>query len=196
MVLATGIPAEQDTIMVTEFAVELNVTRAVGTGPRITVPASYPGSGLHDTRYAPPVRQSATTVPPGEVRTVEVGLALAVALGEAAGRDVLARADGESPVCGRTVDDSRARCERVPDGAGLGALVVAGPAPGVSSASAASARLTAAVVSCCDVLVAMPWPSSETASKLLAVAAPTPSIQAPTPAKTRMCTGPGSPMHG
>ena len=40
MVLATGVPAEQDTIMVTEFAVELNVTRAVATGPRITVPAS------------------------------------------------------------------------------------------------------------------------------------------------------------
>jgi hypothetical protein len=130
------------------------------------------------------------------VSTVEAGLALAVALGEAAGRDVLAPADGEFSVCGRMVDDCRARYERVPDGAGLGALLVAGPAPGVSPASAASARFTAAVVSCWDVLEAMPWPSSETASKLPAVAAPTPSIQAPTPAKTRMCTGPRSPMHG
>ena len=32
--------AEQDTIMVTELAVELKVTRAIATGPRITVPDS------------------------------------------------------------------------------------------------------------------------------------------------------------
>jgi hypothetical protein len=40
VLVAVGTPAEQDTIMVTEFAAELNVTRAVTAGPRITVPAS------------------------------------------------------------------------------------------------------------------------------------------------------------
>lgn len=40
VLVAVGTPAEQDTIMVTELAVELKVTRAVTTGPRITVPAS------------------------------------------------------------------------------------------------------------------------------------------------------------
>ena len=35
-----GTPVEQDTTMVTEFAAELNVTRAVTAGPRITVPDS------------------------------------------------------------------------------------------------------------------------------------------------------------
>ena len=40
MVLAVGVPAGQDTIMVTEFAVEVNVTRVVAAGPRITVPDS------------------------------------------------------------------------------------------------------------------------------------------------------------
>jgi hypothetical protein len=40
VVVAVGAPAEQDTIMVTEFAAELNVTRAVTAGPRITVPDS------------------------------------------------------------------------------------------------------------------------------------------------------------
>jgi hypothetical protein len=132
------------------------------------------------------------------VSTVEAGPAAAVggALGEAAGRDLLAPVDGVTPVCGRVVRDTWARYDRVADGAGLGALVVAGAAPGDPLASAASARFTAAVVSCWLVLVAMPWPSSETASRLPAVAAPTPSSQAPTPAKTRMCTGRASPMHG
>ena len=37
MVLVTvGTPAEQDTIKVTEFAVELKITRAIITGPRVT----------------------------------------------------------------------------------------------------------------------------------------------------------------
>jgi hypothetical protein len=40
VVVAVGPPAEQDTIMVTEFAAELNVTRALAAGPRITVPDS------------------------------------------------------------------------------------------------------------------------------------------------------------
>ena len=60
----------------------------------------------------------------------------------------------------------------------------------VSLASAASARFTVDSVSCWLVFVAMPWPSRETASKLPAVAAPTPRSQAPTPAATRMCTWP------
>ena len=130
--------------------------------------------------------------------TVEAGSPTAVgcALGEAAGRDLLAGADGVAPVCGRVVRDTWAWYDGVADGAGLGALVVAGTTPGESLASAASARFTATAVSCWLVPVAMPWPSSETASRLLAVAAPTPSSQAPTPAKTRICTGRGWPMHG
>ena len=40
VLMALGTPAEQDTIMVTELAMELKVTRAIATGPRITVPDS------------------------------------------------------------------------------------------------------------------------------------------------------------
>jgi len=129
---------------------------------------------------------------------VEAGPAAAVGcvLGEVAGRDLLAWADGAAPVCDRVVRDTWAWYDRVADGAGLGALVVAGTAPGESLASAASARFTSAAVSCWLVPVAMPWPSSETASRLPAVAAPTPTSQAPTPAKTRMCTGLGWRMNG
>jgi hypothetical protein len=132
------------------------------------------------------------------VSTVEAGPAVAVGcgLGEAAGLDLLARSDGVAPACGRVVCDTWASDDRVADGAGLGALVVAGTAPGESLASAASAWFTANAVSCWFVPVAMPWPSSETASRLLAVAAPTPTSQAPTPAKTRICTGREWPMHG
>ena len=183
--------------MVTEFAAELNVTCAVTAGPRITV-GLIARRGLHDTRYAPPGRQWATTVPPDEVSTASrhPPAAVAWALGEATGCDLLARADGVAPICDRVVCDTVDSYVRVADGAGLGALVVAGAGPGDSLASAASARFTPAGVSCWLVLVAMPWPSSETASRLPAVAAPTPSSQAPTPAKTRMCTGRESPMHG
>ena len=121
MLVAVGAPVVQDTTRVTEFAVELKVTRAVAAGPRTTVPASYPGTGLHDTRYAPPGRHSATTEPPVDVstveasaveadvagagaagaapaaaRAVEAGAAAVVgcAAGEDAGWDVLAWADG------------------------------------------------------------------------------------------------------
>ena len=94
------------------------------------------------------------------------------------------------------VDDSRAADERVAAEAGLVALVVPDAAPEVSSASAASARFTAAVVSCWAWLLAMPWLSSETASRLPPVAAATPSSHAATPAITRMCTGKGWPTHG
>ena len=116
-------------------------------------------------------------------------MAAACPLGEDAGRDLPAAADGEIPLSARPWD-GRAWRARVTDGLGLGELVDAGAGSCVSAASAASARLTVAAVSCWLVLVAMPWPSRDTASKLPAVAAPTPRSQAPTPAKIRMRTWP------
>jgi hypothetical protein len=40
VLVVAGTPAEQDTIMVTELAAELKITRAIRAGPRITVPTS------------------------------------------------------------------------------------------------------------------------------------------------------------
>src|SRR6516225_6335062 len=118
---------------------------------------------------------------------VELGVAVACALGEEAAGDLLAGADGVAWFSG-TGWDSRAWCGRAADGVGAGEPVAAGPVPGISLASTASALCTADSVSCWLVLVEMPWPSRDTASKLPAVAAPTPMSQAPTPAATRMCT--------
>jgi len=50
---ATGappVPSGQDTVTVTEFASDSKTTRAVAAGPRVTSVASYPWTGLHDTR--------------------------------------------------------------------------------------------------------------------------------------------------
>jgi hypothetical protein len=72
--VAVGVPARQDTTIVTEFAVESKVTCAVTAGPLDTAPVSYPCAGLHDARYACDGLHCATTLPPCEVSTVGVGV--------------------------------------------------------------------------------------------------------------------------
>jgi len=54
--------------------------------------------------------------------------------------------------------------------------------------SLASSRFTASWVSSWAELPVMPWPSSETASRLPAVAVAAPSSQATTPKKMCLCT--------
>jgi len=107
-------------------------------------------------------------------------------LGAAADRDGAGPADGFATVSTGTGASTGGwvLCGRVLDGVGLGELIAGTLA---SLASVASARYTSAAVSCWLVLGAMPCPSIQTASKLPAVAAPTPSSQAPTPMKTRTC---------
>ena len=62
--------------MVTVLAVVVNTTRAVVAGPRATLPAVKPCRGLHDSRKAPAAEHWATTVPPDELRTVPLVLAV------------------------------------------------------------------------------------------------------------------------
>jgi len=62
--------------MVTVLAVVVNTTRAVVAGPRATLPAVKPCCGLHDSRKAPAAEHWATTVPPDELRTVPLVLAV------------------------------------------------------------------------------------------------------------------------
>jgi hypothetical protein len=62
--------------MVTVLAVVVNTTRAVVVGPRVTLLAVKPCCGLHDSRKAAPVAHCATTVPPDELRTVPLVLAV------------------------------------------------------------------------------------------------------------------------
>ena len=100
-------------------------------------------------------------MPPAEVSTVELGVALAVAWApdEDAGRDLLARAvpspGGVTPASGWR-RYGWAWSDRVADGDGPGEPAVAESAPCSSLASAASALFTAAEVSCWLVLAAMP----------------------------------------
>ena len=62
--------------MVTLLAVVVNTTRAVEAGPRATPLAVKPCCGLHDSRKAPVAAHWATTVPPDELRTVPLVLAV------------------------------------------------------------------------------------------------------------------------
>jgi len=76
VVAAAGTPLAQDTSMVTVLAVLANTTRAVEAGPRATLLAVKPCCGLQDSRKAPVVAHCATTVPPDELRTVPLVLAV------------------------------------------------------------------------------------------------------------------------
>ena len=62
--------------MVTVPAVAVNTTRAVVAGPRATLLAVKPCCGLHDSKKAPAEAHWATTVPPEELRTVPLVLAV------------------------------------------------------------------------------------------------------------------------
>jgi hypothetical protein len=76
VVAADGTPLAQDTTMVTVLAVVANTTRAVVAGPRATLLAVKPCCGLHESRKAPVAAHWATTVPPDELRTVPLVLAV------------------------------------------------------------------------------------------------------------------------
>jgi hypothetical protein len=76
VVAAAGTPVAQDTAMVTVLAAVVNTTRAVVAGPRATLLAVKPCCGLHDSKKAPAVAHWATTVPPEELRTVPLVLAV------------------------------------------------------------------------------------------------------------------------
>ncbi|HYA52019.1 MAG TPA: hypothetical protein VEG33_12690, partial [Streptosporangiaceae bacterium] len=76
MVAADGTPLAQDTAMVTVLAAVVNTTRAVVAGPRATLLAVKPCCGLHDSRKVPVAAHWATTVPPDELRTVPLVLAV------------------------------------------------------------------------------------------------------------------------
>ena len=75
------------------LAVVVNTTRAVVAGPRATLLAVKPCCGLHDSRKAPAAAHWATTVPPDELRTVPLVLAVP------ADPPVRARAGAARPVC-------------------------------------------------------------------------------------------------
>jgi hypothetical protein len=76
LVAADGTPPAQDTTMVTVLAAVVNTTRAVVAGPRATLLAVKPCCGLHESRKAPVAAHWATTVPPDELRTVPLVLAV------------------------------------------------------------------------------------------------------------------------
>jgi hypothetical protein len=76
VVAAAGAPVAQDTAMVTVLAAVVNTTRAVVAGPRATLLAVKPCCGLHESRKAPAEAHWATTVPPVELRTVPLVLAV------------------------------------------------------------------------------------------------------------------------
>jgi hypothetical protein len=165
LVAADGTPPAQDTAMVTVLAVVVNTTRAVVAGPRATLLAVKPCCGLHDSRKAPAVAHWATTVPPDELRTVPLVLAV--------------RPDAaEPPVPAPPVPLFPPvllwdRC--------------AGEEEGCATAWLACASAAAATLDCWLAGEAeMPSPSSDTTYRPPAVAAAAPSSHAPLPMTMRV----------
>jgi hypothetical protein len=70
----------------------------------------------------------------------------------------------------------------------LDGCAVAGAVGSGFAASLTSSRFTASCVSNWTEFPVMPWPSSETARRLPAVAVAAPSSQAATPKRMRLCT--------
>jgi len=179
--VADGTPAEHDTTIVTRFALESKLTRAVAAGPRSTPLTSYPWKGDQEIRYAPAASQLATTSPPADVSTVpspDAGAEAAVVPWTGEGASV---ADD-----GGTEGAAGTDAGRAPDGAAEGDS-------DCSAASLASALLTASWVSSWPELPEIPWPSSELASRQPAVAVAAPSSQATMP-KTMRPRMPQRPM--
>jgi hypothetical protein len=168
VVAAVGDPLAQDTTMVTLLAVAANTTRALVAGPRATLLAWKPCWGLHDTRKAPAGAHCATTVPPDEARTVPP--VLAVPPVPPAPLVVLVPLF-PAVLWGRGVGEA--------DGRATGWL-----------ACACSAAATVDWLGGAE----MPSPSSDTTSRLPAVAAAVPSSQAPAPMTMRVRMLPRSRM--
>src|SRR5215467_13679615 len=151
VVAAAGTPVAHDTAMVTVFVAVVNTTRAVVAGPRATLLAVKPCCGLHDSRKAPVAAHWATTVPPEELRTVPLVLAV--------------RPDPPVPFCPLVPLWDRD----------------AGEEEGSAAAWLAWACSAAALDLWLAGEAEMPSPSSDTTSRPPAVAAAAPSSHAPVP---------------
>jgi hypothetical protein len=162
VVAAAGTPLVQDTAMVTVLAVPANTTRAGVAGPRATLLAVKPCCGLHDSRKAPVAAHWATTVPPDELRTVP--LVLAVPPPDPPAPPPLV------PLFPPVLDWDRDAGE-----------------DGGATAWLAWACSAAAALDCWPAGEAeMPSPSSDTTSRPPAVAAAAPSSHAPVPMTMRV----------
>jgi hypothetical protein len=161
VVAADGVPPEQDTAMVTVLVVAVNTTRAVVAGPRATLLAVKPCCGLHDSKKAPVVAHWATTVPPDELRTVP--LVLAVPPPDPP-------VPPPVPLCPPVPDWDRDAGEE--DGCPIAWLAWACSAAALDLWLAGEAE--------------MPSPSSDTTSRPPAVAAAAPSSHAPVPMTMRV----------
>jgi hypothetical protein len=164
VVAAVGAPLAQDTTMVTVLAAVANTTRAVVAGPRATLLAWKPCWGLHDTRKVPAAAHCATTVPPDDVRTVPPVLAVPPAPLVPLLPPLLLWGRGAGVMDGRVAGWLACACS------------------------------AAATVDCWPDGAEMPSPSSDTTSRLPAVAAAAPSSQAPAPMTMRVRMLPRSRM--
>ena len=173
VVAAAGIPVVQDTAMVTVLAAVVNATRAVVAGPRATLLAVKPCCGLHESRKAPAEAHWATTVPPEELRTVP--LVLAVRLDEP-DPPVLAP---PAPLLAPGLGWDR------------GAVEEEGAAAWLACACTAAATLDCWLAGEAE----MPSPSSDTTYRPPAVAAAAPSSHAPPPMTMRVRMRPESRMR-
>lgn len=159
--------------MVTVLAVVVNATRAVVAGPRATLLAVKPCCGLHDSRKAPVAAHCATTVPPDELRTVPLVLAV---LPEAPDPPVPAP---PAPLFAPVL-----RWDR-------GAVEEEGAAAWLACACTAAATLDCWLAGEAE----MPSPSSDTTYRPPAVAAAAPSSHAPLPMTMRVRMLPESRMR-
>jgi hypothetical protein len=173
VVAAAGTPVTQDTAMVTVLAVVVNTTRAVVAGPRATLLAVKPCCGLHESRKAPAEAHWATTVPPEELRTVPLVLAVRP---DAPDPPVLAP---PAPLLAPVLGWDR------------GAVEEEGSAAWLACACTAAATLDCWLAGEAE----MPSPSSDTTSRPPAVAAAAPSSHAPTPMTMRVRMLPESRMR-
>jgi hypothetical protein len=171
VVAAAGTPLAQDTAMVTVLAVPANTTRAVVAGPRATLLAVKPCCGLHDSRKAPVAAHCATTVPPEELRTVPLVLAV----------------PPEPPALAPLVPP----CPPVPPWDRDVGKEEGGAAAWLACACTAPATLDWWLAGEAE----MPWPSSDTTYRPPAVAAAAPSSHAPEPMTMRVRMRPESRMR-
>jgi hypothetical protein len=171
VVAAAGAPVAQDTAMVTVLAAVVNTTRAVVAGPRATLLAVKPCCGLHESRKAPAEAHWATTVPPEELRTVPLVLAVRLEPDP----PVLAP---PAPLLAPGLGWDRGAAEE-------------GAAAWLACACTAAATLDCWLAGEAE----MPSPSSDTTYRPPAVAATTPSSHAPPPMTMRVRMRPESRMR-
>src|SRR5262245_33864767 len=144
--------------MVTVLVAVVNTTRAVVAGPRATLLAVKPCCGLHDSKKAPAGAHWATSVPPEELKTVPL---------------VLAVRPAPPPLV--PLFPPVPRCDPC-----AGAAEAGSDAPWLACAWAAAATLDCWLAGEAEV----PWPSSDTTDRPHAVGPRAPASDAPTPQRT------------